>query len=99
MIEFPEKNIRVLLHAMGISHVKSEYTQPNKRYCPYPTSHRNYYQIKQCDDWDEWVKKGYAEYRQHKEEWRCFYFVTMQGKEYLKSIGYKWHELKRKVEK
>jgi len=95
MSRFPEKEIRVMLHALGISHVKSEYLQPNKRYSPYPTSHRNYYQVKQCDIWDKFVKKGYAEYRQSEAEWQCFYFVTEKGREYLQSLGYKWHEKKR----
>lgn len=89
--EFPEKRIHVLLHALGISHVRSNYIQPNKRYSPYPTSHRNYYQTEKCDIWDKLVKEGFAEYRKSKESWRCVYFVTQRGKEYLKSIGFKWH--------
>jgi hypothetical protein len=97
MFEFPNKSIRVMLHALGIADVKNgDYLQPNKRCSPYPTSHRNYYQTEQCDIWDELVKNGFAEYRKSKEIWQCFYFVTKEGKEHLKSLGYKWHERKSK---
>lgn len=92
----PEKQIRIMLHALGISHVGSEYTQPNKRYSPYPTSHRNHYQEKDSPEWKELVALGYATYQEGLESWQCFYRVTKEGKEYLKSLGYKWHERKAK---
>lgn len=92
--EFPEENIRVMLHAIGISHSSNnDYIKPNKRYSPYPTSNRNYYQIKQCDMWDEWVKLGYASFQINGLN-LPYYRVTEDGKLYLKSIGYKWHESK-----
>jgi hypothetical protein len=89
---YPEKSIRNMLHCLGISHSKSnDYVQPNKRYNPYPTSYRNYYQIKQCDIWDELVKEGYATFQVNGLN-LPYYRVTKEGKEYLKSLGYKWHE-------
>lgn len=94
MKNYPEKSIRLMLHALGISHVRSEYTQPNKRYSPYPSSYRNYYQTTQCDYWDELVKEGYSTF-QVNGLGLPFYRVTKEGKEYLRSIGYKWHEEKR----
>ena len=90
--KFPEKKIRYMLHCLGISHTRSnDYVQPNKRYNPYPTSYRNYYQIKQCDIWDELVKEGYASFQVNGLN-LPYYRVTKEGEEYLKSLGYKWHD-------
>lgn len=91
--EFPEEPIRHMLHALGISHHPrtNNYVQPNTRYNPYPTSYRNYYQIKQCEIWDELVKKEYAS--KHRNGLGLdFYVVTSKGKQYLRDLGYKWHE-------
>ena len=91
MIEFPEEKIRIMLHALGISHTRNgDYVQPNKRYRPYPESYRNYYQIEDCEDWNDLVSKGYAEKRESSLNLK-YYFVTSKGKEYLKELGYKWH--------
>ena len=89
---FPEKRVRLMLHALGISHVESEYVQPNKRYAPYPTSYRNYYQTSHCDDWNYLVDKGLAVFRSGKQSWQDCYFVSNEGKLHLREIGYKWHE-------
>lgn len=97
MSKFPEKTTRIMLHALGISHVKSEYTQPNRRYSPYPTSYRNYYQISNCKDWNSLVDEGLAVYQKGKEYWQDCYFVTDKGKEYLKELGYKWHERIKRI--
>ena len=84
-----------MLHAMGISHhTNGDYIQPNKRYSPYPTSYRNYYQVKNCELWNELVADGFAEFREGQEGFGNFYFVTLAGKEHLKSMGYKWHDKK-----
>lgn len=92
---FPEKSIKNMLHCLGISHTSTnDYIQPNKRYNPYPASHRNHYQEKDNQEWNELVKLGYATYQEGLESWQCFYRVTKEGKEYLKSLGYKWHEEK-----
>lgn len=95
---FPEKKIRIMLHSLGISHspIGNDYIQPNKRYSPYPTSYRNYYQISSCDDWDALVKDGYAKFIDADESFRQYYYVTREGKEYLRSLGYKWHEEEKK---
>jgi len=88
---FPEKTIRNMLHAMGISHSSTnDYVQPNKRYSPYPTSYRNYYQVEECPLWDILVDKGHA--IKDKSLGMGYYYVTEEGKEYLRSLGYKWHE-------
>lgn len=90
--KFPREEIRYMLHCLGISHTKNnDYVQPHKRYNPYPTSYRNYYQIKQCNIWDELVKLEYATF-QTNGLGLPYYRVTNKGKEYLKSLGYKWHE-------
>lgn len=91
--EFSEKKINVMLHALGISHSprNSEHIEPNKRYSPYPTSSRNYYQVSSCEIWDELEKDGYAKFFKGKEEWQDCYRVTDDGKFYLKSLGFKWH--------
>jgi len=95
MSDFPTKEIRLMLHALGISHHNNgDYIQPNRRYSPYPTSHRNYYQTTDCEDWNNLVSKGLATYRKGKESWQDFYFVTDDGKHCLKTLGYKWHERK-----
>ena len=87
--------ISKMLHALGISHVKSEYTQPNRRYSPYPKSYRNYYQNEDCEDWDKLVELGYA--IKSESSLNLFYYsVTDEGKDYLRSIGYKWHEEKKR---
>jgi hypothetical protein len=89
---FPEKSIRNMLHCLGISHTRSnDYVQPNKRYNPYPTSYRNYYQISQDDEWDKLVGLGYATFQVNGLN-LPYYRVTKEGKKYLKSLGYKWHE-------
>lgn len=94
---FPEKSIRNMLHCLGVSHTSTnDYIQPNKRYSPYPTSYRNHYQDKDNLEWKELVEKGYAEYQEGLEDWQCFYRVNEKGKQYLKSLGYKWHERKSK---
>lgn len=94
---FPDKTIRLMLHALGISHHRNgDYTEPNKRYSPYPTSHRNYYQTSNCEDWNSLVGKNFAVYRKGQESWQDCYFVTDEGKKYLKELGYKWHEEERK---
>ena len=93
---FPEKSIRNMLHCLGISHTSTnDYVQPNKRYNPYPTSYRNYYQISQDDEWDKLVELGYATFQVNGLN-LPYYRVTKEGKEYLKSLGYKWHEKKAK---
>lgn len=89
---FPKKSIRNMLHCLGISHTRSnDYVQPNKRYNPYPTSYRNYYQISQDDEWVKLVELGYATFQVNGLN-LPYYRVTNEGKEYLKSLGYKWHE-------
>ena len=88
-----EIKIRQMLNAIGIANAKNgDYIQPNKRYSPYPTSHRNYFQISDCEHWNELVKDGFAIYKKGKESWQDYYFVTIKGKEHLKTLGYKWHE-------
>ncbi len=94
--EVAENRVRVMLHALGISYANNEDTQPNKRYSPYPTSHRNYYQTSNCEDWNFLVDKGFAIYRKGEASWQDCYFVTEDGKTHLKELGYKWHEEKRK---
>jgi len=95
MSKYPEKEIRVMLHALGIAnHNNGDYIQPNKRYSPYPTSYRNYYQVYDCEHWNNLVNKEFAIFRKGNENWQDFYFVTSVGKDYLKSLGYKWHEKK-----
>jgi hypothetical protein len=92
MREFPEKPIRNMLHALGISHSKGgDYYQPNRRYSPYLTSYRNYYQIEDCDVWNSLVEKGYAKKTVNGLN-LTYYFVTDAGKAYLREFGYKWHE-------
>lgn len=89
---FPEESIRNMLHCLGISHTRSnDYVQPNKRYNPYPTSYRNHYQVSQDDEWDKLVELGYATFQVNGLN-LPYYRVTKKGKEYLKSLGYKWHE-------
>jgi hypothetical protein len=85
-INLEEKEYRVMLHALGIKG-----TKPFKRYSPYPTSHRNYYQIEQCDIWDKLVKIGFATFQINGLD-LPYYRVTNIGKKYLKQIGFKWHE-------
>jgi hypothetical protein len=87
------KQTRLMLHALGIEYRDHTKVIPNKRYSPYPTSHRNYYQTSNCEDWNILVKLGFATYRKGRESWQDCYFVSLQGKEYLKATGYKWHEL------
>ena len=88
-----EKEYRVMLHALGIEYSNRTYAKikPNKRYSPYPTSYRNYYQIKQCDIWDKLVGIGFATFQVNGLN-LPYYRVTEQGKEYLKMVGFKWHE-------
>lgn len=89
---YPDKSIRNMLHCLGISHTsKNYYVQPNTRYSPYPTTYRNYYQIKQDDEWDRLIALGYATF-QTNGLGLAYYRVTIKGKVYLKSLGYKWHE-------
>ena len=90
--KFPEIKIRLMLHTLGISHSKNgDYIQPNKRYSPYPTSYRNYYQTSQDDLCDTLVEAGLVEFVKGNKDWQDFYFITEQGKQYLRKIGYKWH--------
>ena len=88
-----EKEYRVMLHALGIEYSNRTYEEilPNKRYCPYPTSNRNYYQTKQCDIWDKLVRMGFATFQINGLN-LPYYRVTTHGKKYLKMIGFKWHE-------
>lgn len=92
---FPKEEIRHMLHALGISHAKNNsYIQPNRRYCPYPTSHRNYYQIDFCRTWEHLVYleravKGVS-------LGMNYYSVSEKGKEHLRELGYKWHEERKK---
>ena len=89
---YPKKLIRIMLHALGISNLNNgNYVQPFRRYSPYPTSHRNYYQISACEDWDAHVQKGYATFRKGEQSYRDYYFVTEKGKQYLRELGYKGH--------
>jgi DNA-binding PadR family transcriptional regulator len=96
--KYPEKNIKMMLHCLGISHSpkNNEYIQPNKKYCPYPTSYRNYYQISSCEIWNKLVVNGYAKFHKGQENWQDFYKVTEEGKKLLKTLGYKWHEQQTK---
>jgi Rha family phage regulatory protein len=88
---FPNEYIRVMLHALGISHTKNNrYIQPNTRYNPYPISYRNYYQQKNSEIFNKLVLEGLAEYYEHEDSWRCYYRVTEKGIEHLKSLGYKF---------
>jgi hypothetical protein len=96
--KFPQEDIKVMLHALGISHHKNgEYIQPNKRYSPYPTTYRNYYQIDKCEIWEELKNKGFANDSISSLNLH-FYYVTDEGKKHLKSLGYKWHEKRKKSE-
>lgn len=92
----PDKEIRLMLHTLGISHDKNgDYIQANKRYSPYPTSYRNYYQVEQFDMGDKLVKLGYAKFQINVFNLPC-YHITYEGRLYLKSLGYKWHERKKR---
>ena len=82
-----------MLHSLGISYISNgEKIKPNKRYSPYPSSYRNYYQISQCDDLDYLVEIGFAFFKKGEKGWQDCYFITKKGKDYLKQIGYKWKE-------
>lgn len=92
LVSQAEDGIGKMLHALGISHVKSgDYFQPNKRYNPYPKSYRNYFQVDDDADLNEMVENGYVE-KTISSLNLPFYYVTSDGKDYLKSLGYKWHE-------
>lgn len=100
MNEFPEYKVRVMLHALGIANLNNgRYIQPNTRYSPYPTSHRNHFQESNNSTWDELVELGYARYIDSEHDWMRYYYVTEEGEEWLKKIGYKWHPLKKKKSK
>jgi len=60
------------------------------------TAYRNYYQVDTCEIWEKLKSKGFA--NNHTNGLNLhFYYVTEEGKEYLKSLGYKWHEEKGKI--
>jgi len=94
MSNFPEKKIQVLLHALGISHIGSEYIQPNKKYLSYSISYRNYFQDSSDEIWDKHVQDGYAKFVKGSASWQDCYFVTENGKQYLRDLGYKWNDEK-----
>lgn len=83
-----KEQIHLMRHALGIEYAKHEFAEPNKKYRPAIISYRNYYQIKKCLEWDALVEYGYAKYIDADEEWRCFYLVTPDGIEKLRSLGY-----------
>jgi hypothetical protein len=61
MIPINNEQIRKMKHALGISYDRNNCeVVPNKIYRPKLKSHRNHYQIDQCDDWDDLVEKGLA---------------------------------------
>lgn len=96
-MELTNEQIDNMLHALGIDYIKRKMTnlkiQPNKKYRPLPLSFRNYYQEKDNKSWNELVKKGFATYRENKDNsWQCVYFVSQRGKAKLKELGYNWKE-------
>lgn len=97
-IQISEQQIHCMLHALGIEYISRVKTYdkivPNKRYSPYPKSYRNYYQDKDNKDFGELVTLGFAEYIEKNEDWQCFYRVTQKGKDFLREIGYNWHDNK-----
>ena len=90
LIEQDDDHISKMLHALGISYHNDDVLIPNKRYRPYPTSYRNHYQIKIDEDWEEMIKLGYADKGTSID--LNYYYVTKEGKEYLKEMGYRWKE-------
>jgi len=90
-------NIRVdlMLHALGIDYTRNgKQVKPNTRYRPYPTICRNHYQTSDCKHWNLIVELGLANFVKGKESWQDFYYVTSDGKSYLKDKGYKFKESK-----
>jgi hypothetical protein len=88
-IEISDSQIYKMKHALGISYSKSgKNTIPNKVYRPKLNSYRNYYQISQCNEWDDLVLKNLAV--KGESIGMNYYFVTSEGIEYLKDLGYKF---------
>ena len=87
-----EIQIDNMLHCLGISYTRgNDKVLPNKRYSPYPTSYRNYYQTSDNESWNDLVQKELAIKTKNGLD-LIYYFVTDKGKDHLKEIGYKWHE-------
>lgn len=80
-----------MLHTLGIEYTNHTKVLPNKRYSPYPTSHRNHFQISECEEWNRLVELGYATFQINGLN-LPYYRITDSGKVFLKDIGYKWHE-------
>lgn len=86
-----ESQLHKIKHALGISHDHNgNYTIPKKIYRPKLQAYRNYYQIKQCDDWDDLVEKGLAV--KGESIGLNYYFVTAEGIQYLKDLGYRFND-------
>lgn len=92
LVSHAEDGIGKMLHTLGIQYVKGgDELQPNRRYSPYPTSFRNYFQTDDDSDLNEMVENGYME-KAISGLNLPFYRVTSAGRDYLRSLGYKWHE-------
>ena len=78
-----------MLHALGIEYTsRNKKVEPNTKYRPHLLSHRNYYQIDNCEDWNLMVNLKLATFR------KGYYFVTDYGKSYLRDLGYIFKDLK-----
>lgn len=83
-----KEQIQKMKHCLGIIWSASrKETEPGKRYRPKVTSYRNFYHINQDDDWDGLVDKGFA-VKDTSSPNLSYYYVTEEGKNELKSIGY-----------
>ncbi len=95
MIKINKNQIGNMLHALGIKTMRNgEDLQPNRRYSPYPTAYRNHFQTSSSSDWNILVQNGYAIFHKGVESWQDFYKISDDGKDFLKSLGYKWHSKK-----
>jgi len=84
-----DNQIRMMLHALGIEYTRNgERTIPNKTYRPKLNAYRNYYQINNDADWNDLVDKELAVQGTHIGQ--NYYFVSHDGIEYLRSLGYRF---------
>lgn len=86
-----EDGVHKMLHALGISYSKSgKEVQPYTNYKPKLVSQRNHYQASNDDDLEKLVTLGYATKSEALN--LNYYFVTTEGMEYLRGMGYRFED-------
>ncbi len=86
-ISISDQQQTYMLHALGVSHDSSGIEiRRGVRYKNPERSYRNHYVVKDSPAWNDLVDKKLADMAVAMGS--SYYYVTVEGKEYLKEIGY-----------